>query len=98
MTTFSKIVISSVLAVSSIFGGSALASTHVACGSSSFTIGHDNQRTYVTFNDGGRAVFSDRGRKAVGSWWWSGNDAVTNINGLVTVWDDAGTQSCDYHY
>lgn len=99
MNTFSKIILSSVVGITSIFTGvEASASTHLACGSNSFVIGSDVQNTYMMFHNGGDATFTHNGNKFEGTWWWSGEDAVTHVNGQTNIWSDVRYQECDFNY
>lgn len=90
--------LSASLVIGSLFGVPAIAETHVACGDTSFAIGFNNGSSNVMFHNGGVAYFHHANTKTRGVWWWQGADAVSNIGGHITVWDNARYDTCDFRY
>ena len=92
------LLLGSALTITTLFGGVAQASTHLACGDNSFTIGQDHRDDYVMFHSGGRLTHSVDGIKSFGGWRWSGNNVVTSIHGQVRTWYGVGDSTCDFRY
>ena len=92
------LLLGSALTITTLFGGVAQASTHLACGDNSFTIGNDYNDDYLMFHNGGRLTHSVDGISDTGRWAWSGNNVVTSIYGQVRTWYGVGNQTCDFRY